>query len=156
MDQDGVSAERASGFIEQGLRGRDAGDQTLHLRASFHLQAVWAIIPETPCSEQFVQVACQLVHVSFTGSGFPMRRLWLIFAQTVTIGLAVLFVVSTLKPEWLGKSRTCRWPASSPCSRAGAGDRGSSSPPTSFRDAAKKALPSVVHVFHLAEDQAAP
>jgi serine protease DegQ len=34
-----------------------------------------------------------------------MRRLWLIFAQTVTIGLAVLFVVSTLKPEWLGKAR---------------------------------------------------
>jgi serine protease DegQ len=33
-----------------------------------------------------------------------MRRLWLIFAQTVTVGLAVLFVVSTLKPEWLGKA----------------------------------------------------
>lgn len=32
-----------------------------------------------------------------------MRRLWLIFAQTVTVSLAVLFVVSTLKPEWLGK-----------------------------------------------------
>jgi hypothetical protein len=32
-----------------------------------------------------------------------MRRLWLIFAQTVTVGLAILFVVSTLKPEWLGK-----------------------------------------------------
>ena len=33
-----------------------------------------------------------------------MRRLWLIFAQTVTVSLAVLFVVSTLKPEWLGKT----------------------------------------------------
>jgi hypothetical protein len=32
-----------------------------------------------------------------------MRRLWLIFAQTVTVSLAVLFVVTTLKPEWLGK-----------------------------------------------------
>ena len=32
-----------------------------------------------------------------------MRRLWLIFAQTVTVSLAVVFVVSTLRPEWLGR-----------------------------------------------------
>ena len=30
-----------------------------------------------------------------------MHKLWLIFAQTVTIFLAVLFVVSTLRPELL-------------------------------------------------------
>ena len=30
-----------------------------------------------------------------------MHRLWLIFAQTVTVALAVLFVVTTLKPEWV-------------------------------------------------------
>ncbi len=30
-----------------------------------------------------------------------LRRLWLIFAQAVTIALAALFVVSTLKPQWL-------------------------------------------------------
>ena len=30
-----------------------------------------------------------------------MRRLWLIFAQAVTISVAVLFVLNTLKPEWL-------------------------------------------------------
>ena len=30
-----------------------------------------------------------------------MRRLWLIFAQTVTVSVAVFFVVGTLKPEWL-------------------------------------------------------
>ena len=30
-----------------------------------------------------------------------MNRLWLIFAQTVTISVAALFVVQTLKPEWL-------------------------------------------------------
>ena len=30
-----------------------------------------------------------------------MQRLWLIFAQTATVALAVLFVVSTLKPDWL-------------------------------------------------------
>ncbi len=30
-----------------------------------------------------------------------MRRLWLIFAQAVTICLAILFVITTLRPDWL-------------------------------------------------------
>ena len=30
-----------------------------------------------------------------------MRRTWLIFSQAVTVAVAMLFVVSTLKPEWL-------------------------------------------------------
>ena len=30
-----------------------------------------------------------------------MRKLWLIFAQAVTVAVAVLFVLLTLKPEWL-------------------------------------------------------
>ena len=30
-----------------------------------------------------------------------MRRLWLIFSQAATVALACLFVVATLKPEWL-------------------------------------------------------
>jgi len=30
-----------------------------------------------------------------------MRRTWLIFSQAVTVALAVLFVLATLKPEWL-------------------------------------------------------
>jgi len=32
-----------------------------------------------------------------------MRKAWLLFSQTVTIAVALLFVVSTLKPEWLGR-----------------------------------------------------
>ena len=32
-----------------------------------------------------------------------MRRLWLIFSQATTVALAVLFVVGTLKPHWLGR-----------------------------------------------------
>ncbi len=31
-----------------------------------------------------------------------MRRLWLIFSQAATVGMALLFVVATLKPQWLG------------------------------------------------------
>ncbi|MBL8287619.1 MAG: 2-alkenal reductase, partial [Rubrivivax sp.] len=32
------------------------------------------------------------------------RRTWLLFAQAVTVALAVLFVVATLKPEWLPRN----------------------------------------------------
>ena len=30
-----------------------------------------------------------------------LKRLWLIFAQAVTVALAALFVIATLKPQWL-------------------------------------------------------
>jgi serine protease DegQ len=30
-----------------------------------------------------------------------MRKLWLLFAQAVTLTLAALFVVSLVKPDWL-------------------------------------------------------
>lgn len=30
-----------------------------------------------------------------------MLRLWLVFSQTVTVALAILFVVSTLRPDWV-------------------------------------------------------
>src|SRR5258708_30968704 len=35
-----------------------------------------------------------------------MRNLWLTFAQTATVAVGVLFVVTTLKPEWLGRPRS--------------------------------------------------
>ena len=31
-----------------------------------------------------------------------MRRTWLLFSQAVTVAVALLFVLATLKPEWLG------------------------------------------------------
>jgi Do/DeqQ family serine protease len=75
-----------------------------------------------------------------------MRRLWLIFAQTVTVSVAVLFVVKTLKPEWLvhmpspgGVTEVAtvfEAPAGSELQRPG-----------SHADAAKKAVPAVVHIF---------
>jgi serine protease DegQ len=42
-----------------------------------------------------------------------LRRIWLIFAQATTIGLALLFVVSTLRPEWLARA-----PATAPAAVA--------------------------------------
>ena len=74
-----------------------------------------------------------------------MRRLWLIFAQTVTVSLAVLFVISTLKPEWLGKS-----PANTPrivALQETAPNETATSAAATYRDAARRALPSVVHIF---------
>jgi serine protease DegQ len=32
-----------------------------------------------------------------------MHKTWLIFSQTVTVAVAVLFVIATLKPDWLGR-----------------------------------------------------
>jgi len=77
-----------------------------------------------------------------------MRRLWLIFAQTVTVSLAVLFVVSTLKPEWLGKRPGGLGSTSIVALQEFAGGgREPALAATSYREAAKKALPSVVHIF---------
>jgi Do/DeqQ family serine protease len=80
-----------------------------------------------------------------------MRRLWLIFAQACTVCLALLFVVSTLKPEWL--SRTGRpgnvvlvqeQPAAAivPVSTGGLEPRRGS-----YAEAVKKAIPSVVNLY---------
>lgn len=35
-----------------------------------------------------------------------MKRLWLLFSQTVTVLVAVVFVVATLKPQWLDRRPT--------------------------------------------------
>jgi serine protease DegQ len=74
-----------------------------------------------------------------------MRRLWFIFAQSVTVSLAVFFVIATLKPEWLGQpaGRGTHIVALQESAQAIVPAAASGS----YRDAAKKALPSVVHVF---------
>ena len=71
-----------------------------------------------------------------------MRRLWLVFAQTATICLAALFVVSTLRPDLLawnsrGNVVTVKEPPAEAPARVGA----------SFSDAARKAMPAVVNIF---------
>ena len=77
-----------------------------------------------------------------------MHKLWLIFAQTVTIVLAALFVVSTLRPELLpwqsrggGGAVVTIKEAASDTTRPNAPQL------ASFSDAAQKAMPSVVNVF---------
>jgi serine protease DegQ len=77
-----------------------------------------------------------------------MRRLWLLFAQTVTVGLAILFIVTTLKPEWAGgvlsSGQKIRSATSVPMLEA---PPNTAATQGSFRDAAKVAMPSVVNIF---------
>ncbi|MDH4448590.1 MAG: trypsin-like peptidase domain-containing protein [Acidovorax sp.] len=73
-----------------------------------------------------------------------MKRMWLLFSQTVTVLVAVYFVVATLQPGWLGKGTT----------RSGAGISLLEAPATpaaqpvagSFSVAARKAAPAVVSI----------
>jgi serine protease DegQ len=73
-----------------------------------------------------------------------MYRLWLIFAQTATIAVAALFVVSTFRPEWLPSraSPTLLLPQSAPPG-ALSGARAT----LSYSDAVQRATPSVVNIF---------
>ncbi|HEY7742918.1 MAG TPA: Do family serine endopeptidase [Burkholderiales bacterium] len=71
-----------------------------------------------------------------------MRKLWLIFAQTATVCLAVLFVVSTLRPDLLAwNMRSEVLPAKPPPAEAPA------LAVATFRDAARQAMPAVVNIF---------
>jgi serine protease DegQ len=73
-----------------------------------------------------------------------MRKLWLIFAQTATVCLAVLFVVSTLRPDLL------TWSARSNVVTVKEKESQAEAPArvtTSFSDAARKAMPAVVNIF---------
>lgn len=73
-----------------------------------------------------------------------MRRLWLVFAQAVTISVAVLFVLNALKPEWLQQAT----PASV-VAILEAPDPGDSRAlaASSYAGAAQRSMPAVVHIF---------
>ena len=71
-----------------------------------------------------------------------MNRLWLIFAQTVAVAVAVLFVVTTLKPGWLPtQPSVIALQEAQPVIEDDKRSLGS------YREAARAALPSVVHIY---------
>ena len=76
-----------------------------------------------------------------------MRRLWLIFAQTVTVCIAVLFVVKTLKPEWLAQLPASGGSVAEVATVFEAPAGSEMQRPRSHADAAQKAIPAVVHIF---------
>jgi len=73
-----------------------------------------------------------------------MYRLWLTFAQTTTICLAALFVVATLKPEWLPGTSPGPIEVSQAPPPAPTGPRTAAA---SYSDAVRKAAPAVVSIF---------
>jgi len=79
-----------------------------------------------------------------------MYRLWLIFAQAATVAVAVLFVVSTFRPEWLPARgvpplAVQQAPTTGPLPAVSAGG--------SFNAAVQRAQPSVVNIFTSKEIQ---
>lgn len=86
-----------------------------------------------------------------------LKRLWLVFAQVCTICVAILFTVSTLRPEWLARTAPAVPGAATSPLVPGVSVASSSAPtipaaasgrtqPTSYHDAAKRALPSIVKI----------
>ena len=83
-----------------------------------------------------------------------MRKIWLLFAQSTTVALGVLFVVMLFKPDLL------RWPAApgsltikevAPAATPAVAGTGES-----FAPAAQKVIPSVVNVFTQQKVRRAP
>jgi len=72
-----------------------------------------------------------------------MRKLWLLFAQAVTLTLAALFVVSLVRPEWLAWRTQVVEVREAPTAVVAPV---SASPRLSFSEAARKATPSVVNI----------
>ncbi|MEF9944009.1 MAG: 2-alkenal reductase, partial [Burkholderiaceae bacterium] len=74
-----------------------------------------------------------------------LRRLWLIFAQATTIGLAALFVVASLRPDWLDRRPRSTATPIIHLATAAAGAGGES--PNSYSQAVQAAAPAVVNVY---------
>lgn len=72
-----------------------------------------------------------------------MRRLWLLFAQTITVCLAIWFVVVTLKPEWLDLDKKSLMPDTQV--REGVAETVPAQ--SSYREAVSRAMPAVVNIY---------
>jgi len=73
-----------------------------------------------------------------------LNKYWLLFAQAVTIMLAALFIVATLKPEWLSDSRMNSLVDTVSLKESGYDGQLS---PGSYHDAVKRSMPAVVNIF---------
>jgi Do/DeqQ family serine protease len=77
-----------------------------------------------------------------------MHRFWLVFSQATTVAVAVLFVVSTFRPEWLPARSLMPQGGVTVVQQAAPPPAASrSARPDSYYDAVQRATPSVVNVF---------
>src|SRR4051812_23089050 len=105
-----------------------------------------AILPTSPANVH--DFACKRLNYrgNFVYWRPPVFRLWLIFAQAATVAVAVLFVISTFRPEWL--------PARAPSGQLSVVQQAPSTGPLpavasggSYYGAVQRATPSVVNIF---------
>ena len=75
-----------------------------------------------------------------------LKRLWMLFAQAVTVALAVYVVVAALKPEWL-EGRPEQVSVGSPGKSVPMLQAPPRAPGGSYREAAARAMPTVVNIF---------
>lgn len=73
-----------------------------------------------------------------------LQKYWLFFAQSVTLMLAALFIVATLKPEWLSESRVGSLVDTISLKESHYDGQLS---PGSYHEAVKRSMPSVVNIF---------
>ncbi|MBL8511742.1 MAG: 2-alkenal reductase, partial [Betaproteobacteria bacterium] len=76
----------------------------------------------------------------------PLRRLWLIFAEFVTLTLAIVFVVTLIRPDWNPWRRNVVEIRESAAPGGLVTVANSGNPRISYAEAAKKAMVSVVNV----------
>jgi serine protease DegQ len=78
-----------------------------------------------------------------------LRKLWLLFAQTVTIALALWFVIAALRPDVLAPTPApvAAVPAPQPAPAVVAAPALAPSSPTSYSQAARRAAPAVVSIM---------
>ena len=74
-----------------------------------------------------------------------MRRLWLLFAQAVTVCIAVLFVITTLRPDWLRVTPAVRSPNAT-SQLLPSPDSLAPPAPSSYARAVAAAAPAVVNI----------
>jgi serine protease DegQ len=72
-----------------------------------------------------------------------MRKLWLLFAQSATVALGVLFVITLFKPDLLHKPTELQSLTIQQAQHAAGGTE----PSASFAVAAQKVIPAVVNIF---------
>ncbi len=72
-----------------------------------------------------------------------MRKFWLLFAQATTVGLALLFVIHTLRPSLLPNAARSGVVTLYENNTSGSGNL----PKVGFSQAAQKVMPAVVNVF---------
>lgn len=82
-----------------------------------------------------------------------MRKIWLIFSQTVTVCFGILFVLQTLEPGLLAPHQK---PLKKTIVVKKASPPQSTQPVSSYKNAAKKAMPAVVNIFTSSKNTSNP